>query len=97
MIPKTVERMSKTTAPQASFRVEVVQTDFAKVYDAAFWPGGTLVDKFYNRPKPQNHLLRHQHDDGGKVNSDDGSSDRRHAVNILAQAQMIGSPTCIDF
>ncbi|ELT87026.1 hypothetical protein CAPTEDRAFT_186812 [Capitella teleta] len=64
VITKTVERMSKTTVPQASFRVEVVQTDFAKVYDAAFCPGGTLVDKFYNRPKPQNHLLRHQHVDG---------------------------------
>ncbi|ELT93660.1 hypothetical protein CAPTEDRAFT_198804 [Capitella teleta] len=87
VIQKTVERMSKTTAPQASFRVEVVQTDFAKVYDATFWPGGMLVDKFYNRPKLQNHLLRHQHDDGRRVNSDDGSSDGRHAVNILAQAQ----------
>ncbi|ELU17927.1 hypothetical protein CAPTEDRAFT_196851 [Capitella teleta] len=47
-------RENHVDAPQASFRVDVKLDDFGKVYNAAFWSKGILVDKFYNRPKRVN-------------------------------------------
>lgn len=54
-----VERLSRDSAPQASFRIEVKLPDFSRVRKAEFWPEGILVDKFYGKPRSKAHLQLH--------------------------------------